>query len=74
MGEVETIKMEYKVKQGPVGKGRLVKQLSQHQAFQAGFWFEILFFFTHPVDTGSFKIIDVFKFGLRASKIQQIKF
>ena len=36
MGEVETIKMEYKVKQGPVGKGRLVKQLSQHQAFQAG--------------------------------------
>ena len=33
-------------------------------------FFEIPVFFTHPVDTGSFKIIDVFKFGLRASKIQ----
>ena len=40
MGEVETIKMEYKVKQGPVGKGRLVKQLSQPQAFQAGYYFD----------------------------------
>ena len=45
MGEVETIIMEYEVKEGPVGKGRPVKQLSQHQAFQVGFWLEMPFFF-----------------------------
>ena len=50
MGEVETVIMEtLSVEVTCQLPAARQLQLSQHQAFQAGFWFEIPVFFTHPV-------------------------